>query len=82
MIGRGCLRIAPGAFVLYLNSNTGWRVLNVGGNYDNGSNAGLFYFNANNASSNANANIGARLLVIAFRHCAGFSSPLGENIAA
>jgi len=54
----------------------------VGGNYNNESNAGLFYFNANNDSSNANANIGARPLVIAFRHCAGFSSPLGENIAA
>lgn len=37
----------------------------VGGNYSNGSNAGLFYFNANNTSSNANSNIGARLLVLA-----------------
>jgi len=35
----------------------------VGGNYNNASNAGLWYFNANNASSNSNANIGARLLV-------------------
>ena len=61
-------------------SNTGWRVLMVGGNYGNGSNAGLFYFNANNTSSNANGNIGARLLVFQKNHCAGFSAPLGENI--
>ena len=32
-----------------------------GGNWDNGANAGLFYANANNAPSNANSNIGARL---------------------
>lgn len=68
------------SFVLPVNSNTGWYVLMVGGNYGNGSNAGLFYFNANNTSSNANSNIGARLLVCKFQ-CAGFPSPLGENIA-
>lgn len=32
-----------------------------GGNWDNGANAGLFYLNVNNAPSNANTNIGARL---------------------
>ena len=32
-----------------------------GGNYGNGSNAGLFYLNVNNAASNANTNIGGRL---------------------
>lgn len=32
-----------------------------GGNYGNGSNAGLFYLNVNNAASNANSNIGGRL---------------------
>jgi len=68
-------------FAIPVNSNTGWRVLMVGGNYGNGSNAGLFYFNANNSSSNANSNIGARLLVFLDFHRAGFSSPLGENIA-
>jgi hypothetical protein len=53
----------------------------VGGNYNNtAGNVGLFNFNANNSSSNANSNVGARLLVYFF-HCAGFSSPLGENIA-
>lgn len=48
---------------LYANYNSGWRVLKVGGNWNNGSNAGLFYFNANNTSSNTNSNTGARLLV-------------------
>ncbi|GAB4300265.1 MAG: hypothetical protein Kow0096_20140 [Thiohalomonadaceae bacterium] len=32
-----------------------------GGNWDNGANAGLFCLNVNNAPSNANSNIGARL---------------------
>lgn len=40
-----------------------WRVLNVGGNWSNGSNAGLWYVNANSASSNSGAGIGARQLV-------------------
>jgi len=35
--------------------------LQVGGNANNGSNDGLAYLNANNAPSNANANIGSRL---------------------
>lgn len=59
---RDCLRYAPGALASYLNSNTGWQVLMVGGNWNNGSNAGLFYFNANNTSSNTSSNIGARHL--------------------
>ena len=37
-------------------------MLYVGGNWNNGSNAGLLYFNANNTSSNSNSNISARLL--------------------
>lgn len=35
--------------------------LQVGGNANNGSNAGLAYFNANDVPANANANIGSRL---------------------
>ena len=35
----------------------------VGGNWSNGSNAGLFSLNSNNSSSNYNTNIGSRLLV-------------------
>ena len=50
----------------YANYNSGWRVLRVGGNWNNGGNAGLFYFNANNSSSDTNSNVGARLLVFLF----------------
>ena len=52
--------------VFYANYNSGWRVLLVGGNWNNGGNAGLFYFNANNSSSDTNSNVGARLLVFLF----------------
>ena len=50
----------------YANYNSGWRGLHVGGNWNNGGNAGLFYFNANNSSSDTNSNVGARLLVFLF----------------
>ena len=46
----------------YVNSGSGWRVLMVGGSWDNGSNAGLFYFSANYSSSYSSGGIGARLL--------------------
>ena len=36
----------------------------MGGNWDNGSNAGFFNWNANNAPSNANTNIGSRLIFL------------------
>ncbi len=39
----------------------GWRVVLSGGNLNNGANAGVAYFNANNASSNVNTNIGSHL---------------------
>ena len=42
-------------------SHTGWRVSNVSGNTNNGALGGVFYFNFNNASSNANTNISGRL---------------------
>ena len=58
-------------------------VLNVGGNWNNRSNAGLFYFNGNNSTSNSNSNIGAHIIYKKlgtwFFYCIGFSSPLGEN---
>ena len=41
---------------------SGWRVLFVGGNWGDGGYAGLFYFYANNTSSNAHSSVGARLL--------------------
>jgi hypothetical protein len=37
------------------------RVVNVSSNANNGTNAGTFYVNANNASSNRNRNIGTQL---------------------
>lgn len=40
---------------------SGSRCLNVGGNWNNGANAGVGYFNANNSLDNSNYNIGARL---------------------
>ena len=42
-------------------SNTGGSVLAVGGNWNNGSNAGLWYWNGNYTPSNTNANIGGRI---------------------
>jgi hypothetical protein len=44
-------------------SSTGWRVAYVGGNWNNGGQCGLSYWHLNNASSNANTNLGGRLLV-------------------
>ena len=40
-----------------------WRVARVGGNSNNGANDGLWYWNLNNASSNANWNCGARVFI-------------------
>jgi len=48
---------------VHVNSNTGDQALNVGGNYNSNDNYGFFYFNANNAASNTNANLGSRHLV-------------------
>ena len=36
-------------------------VAHVGGNFNNGTNTGAFYWNLNNTSSNSNINIGSRL---------------------
>ena len=46
----------------YAYYNSGWRVLHVGGNWSNGSYAGLFFFYASSTSSSAYSNVGARLL--------------------
>jgi len=58
---------ATGADGTFISDNywqsAGWRVLAVGGNWNNAANAGLFCFNSNNLSSNLNTNIGARLFV-------------------
>ena len=46
----------------YYYQNTGWRVLQVGGSWNNGLSAGLFCFSAYNSSSSSISGIGARLL--------------------
>lgn len=60
--------------------------LNVGGNWNNGSNAGVGYANSNNTVSNSNNNIGARLtyvpsnlpLIEIINSTVTSASPLGE----
>ena len=48
---------------LYANYNSGWRVLNVGGDYGGTTgNVGLFDFYAYNTSSSSSSDVGARLL--------------------
>ena len=39
-----------------------FQVTQLGGNWNNGSNTGSFYWNVNNASSNRNRNIGSHLV--------------------
>lgn len=39
----------------------GCAVAHVGGNWTNGANAGVSYWNLNNSPSNANSNVGGRL---------------------
>ena len=41
---------------------SGWRVLHVGGLWNYGGDAGLFYFHANYSSSDTYSGVGARLL--------------------
>jgi len=48
-------------------------VLNVGGNWNNGANAGLWNWNGNNTASNANANIGGRILIVNILYVAHIS---------
>ncbi len=48
----------------YAYYNSGWRVLRVGGFWNAGSDAGLFFFGAYYASSSASTGIGARLLFV------------------
>lgn len=45
-----------------------------GGNWNNGTNAGLFYLNGNNDRSNTNANIGFRSALVSPVRPAGYGS--------
>ena len=49
---------------MFQRGDCAMRVVHVGSNANNGSNAEVFCVNADNASSNANRNIGAQLAVI------------------
>ena len=46
----------------YAYYSSGWRVLTVGGGWNGGGYAGLFYFSADNSSSGSHSGVGARLL--------------------
>ena len=46
----------------YAYYNSGWRVLRVGGHWNSGGSAGLFYFGASYTSSGTYSYVGARLL--------------------
>lgn len=52
----------------YSWTSSGWRVLCVGGSWENGSRAGLFCFSGNDVSSNSYSNVGARLMFIPSKH--------------
>ena len=48
----------------YHSYSSGWHVLYVGGAWDGGLYAGLFYFSADSSSGNTDSSIGSRLLLI------------------
>lgn len=54
------------------------RVVAVGGNSNNGGNAGVFYVNANNSSGNRNTNIG-RQLSLFIKRLYPITLPLGKT---
>lgn len=55
------------------------RVARFGGNANNGTNAGGFYWNLNNASSNRNRNIGRRHAVLHYLFMKYMTCPLGRT---
>ncbi len=61
-------------------SNSGWCSLNVGGNWNNGDNAGVANADGNNSISNSNSNIGARLAYPS--RTVSFDFTLGKDLAS
>jgi len=55
-----------------------WRLPNRGGNWNNGSNAGVFALNLNNPRSNTNTNIGFRPALEGCRK----RGPYGDRVRA
>ena len=69
-ISAGSSESGPNGFrVCGVWSNSGWRSLHVGGNWNNGTNAGVAYANGNNSLDNSNSNIGARLSYLPSETC-------------
>ena len=64
---RGKCDRAVGLLFVWDYSNLGGAVMYVGGNYNNGSNGGLFKTNSNSAS-NTNANIGGLRLLVSYSY--------------
>ena len=62
MIDFGTVCAMRRGLVFYAYYNSGWRVFHVGGYWDYGGNAGLFYFYAYSTSSLTYSGVGARLL--------------------
>lgn len=62
-----------------LGRNNSLHTPNVSGNANNGLNAGPFYLNVNNPSSNANVNIGSRTEFASYVSCedTALTPPLG-----
>ncbi len=63
----------------YYYQNTGDRVARVGGHWNYSLNAGTFYWNLNNSSTNSNQNIGTHLLCVLFNFFFVFAPALAEH---
>lgn len=48
----------------YLNSSSGWRIVRLGGRWNNDSRAGAFYWRCNDVSSSVDVGVGARIMYI------------------
>lgn len=50
-----------------------------GGNWNNGTNAGVFYLNGNNSRTNSNTNIGFRSALALFVYCLRAKAQQGQQ---
>lgn len=64
------------------NCYSGEVVLNVGGNWNNSANAGIWYLNGNNDASNSNNNTGCRKRIQRNSVCHVYPLPLGKTLYA
>lgn len=56
--------LSAGFFAKVFEQQSGWRVVHSGGNSNNGDQAGFATLNANNSSSNRNANIASHVCLL------------------